>query len=149
MSWKLKSVRAAHRVITRLLNHVNGNPEELLREHKVNGLFTIKDLIRKKEKTILKFDAKILEEISEDEHGEEITEADSYTFDIQMTISKHKHILHIVLLPTSYYEYLRIRMYNIPQVTKTQFTIVWWKYARLAAVLGFFLSRCAQQFVFE
>ena len=71
MSSKLKSVRAAHRgVVTRLLNRVNGNSEELLREHNVNGLFTIRDLIRNKEKTILELDAKILEEISEDDHEE-------------------------------------------------------------------------------
>ena len=42
----------------RLLNRVNGNPEELLREHNVNGLFTIRDLIRNKEKTIVELDAK-------------------------------------------------------------------------------------------
>ena len=59
MSSKLKSVSAAHRgVMTRLLNRVNGNPEELLREHNVNGLFTIRDLIRNKEKTIVELDAK-------------------------------------------------------------------------------------------
>ena len=80
MSPKLKSVRAAHRgVVTRLLNRVNGNPEELLREHNVTGLFTIRNLIRYEEKTIVELDAKILEEISEDEHGEEISEADRYT----------------------------------------------------------------------
>ena len=46
-------MRAAHRgVVTRLLNRVKGNPEELLREHNVTGLFTIRDLIRNKEKTI-------------------------------------------------------------------------------------------------
>ena len=42
-------------------------------------------LIRNKEKTILELDAKILEEISEDEHGEEI-----YIL--------HIYILHIYML---------------------------------------------------
>ena len=82
-------MRAAHRgVVTRLLNRVNGNSEELLREHNVNGLSTIRDLILNKEKTILELDAKIQKEVLEDEHKEEISEADRYAFDIQMTISK-------------------------------------------------------------
>ena len=106
MSSKLKSVRAAHRgVVTRLLNRVNGNSEELLQEHNVNGLSTIRELIRNKEKTILELDAKILEEISEDEHGEEISEADRYTFDIQMTISKLSTIIdkaNTVISPTNH-----------------------------------------------
>ena len=94
MSSKLKSVRAAHRgVVTRLLNRASGNSEELLREHNVNGLSTIRDLILNKEKTILELDAKILEERSEDDHEEEISEADRYTFDIQMTISKLSTII--------------------------------------------------------
>ena len=56
---------------------------ELFWEHNVNGLSTIIDLIRNKEKTILELDDKILEEISEDEQGEGISEADRYTDNFQ------------------------------------------------------------------
>ena len=49
----------------------------------MNGLSTIIDLIRNKEKPILELDDKILEEISEDEQGEGISEADRYTDNFQ------------------------------------------------------------------
>ena len=49
----------------------------------MNGLSTIIDLIRNKEKTILELDDKILEEILEVEQGEGISKADRYTDNFQ------------------------------------------------------------------
>ena len=89
MSSKLKAIRAGHRgAVTKLLKRVDGTSQELLQEHDVRELLSIREIIRNKEKIISELNDKIVEQISEEEIQEEIEEADRYAFDIEMALTK-------------------------------------------------------------
>ena len=89
MSSKLKAIRAGHRgAVTKLLKRVDGTSQELLQEHDVSELLSIREIIRNKEKIISELNDKIVEQISEEEIQEEIEEADRYAFDIEMALTK-------------------------------------------------------------
>ncbi|CAC5401927.1 unnamed protein product [Mytilus coruscus] len=91
---KMKTRRAGHRgVLTKLLKKVEPSSEELLQEYDVSELSTIRGLIVKKQETIDQLNEKIVEELSEDEVSEEIEEADRYTYDIEMAVTKISKII--------------------------------------------------------
>ncbi|VDI45432.1 Hypothetical predicted protein [Mytilus galloprovincialis] len=91
---KMKTRRAGHRgVLTKLLKKVEPSSEELLQEYDVSELSTIRGLIVKKQETIDQLNEKIVEELSEEEVSEEIEEADRYTYDIEMSVTKLSKII--------------------------------------------------------
>ncbi|VDI36136.1 Hypothetical predicted protein [Mytilus galloprovincialis] len=91
---KMKTRRAGHRgVLTKLLKKVEPSSEELLQEYDVSELSTIRGLIAKKQETIDQLNEKIVEELSEEEVSEEIEEADRYTYDIEMAVTKLSKII--------------------------------------------------------
>ncbi|VDI18657.1 Hypothetical predicted protein [Mytilus galloprovincialis] len=91
---KMKTRRAGHRgVLTKLLKKVEPSSEELLQEFDVSELSTIRGLIVKKQETIDQLNEKIVEELSEEEVSEEIEEADRYTYDIEMSVTKLSKII--------------------------------------------------------
>ena len=90
----MKTRRAGHRgVLTKLLKKVEPSSEELLQEYDVSELSTIRGLIVKKQETIDQLNEKIVEELSEEEVSEEIEEADRYTYDIEMSVTKLSKII--------------------------------------------------------
>ncbi|XP_071161120.1 uncharacterized protein [Mytilus edulis] len=90
----MKTRRAGHRgVLTKLLKKVEPSSEELLQEYDVSELSTIRGLIAKKQETIDQLNEKIVEELSEEEVSEEIEEADRYTYDIEMAVTKLSKII--------------------------------------------------------
>ncbi|XP_063442540.1 uncharacterized protein LOC134722839 [Mytilus trossulus] len=90
----MKTRRAGHRgVLTKLLKKVEPSSEELLQEYDVSELSTIRGLIVKKQEMIDQLNEKIVEELSEEEVSEEIEEADRYTYDIEMSVTKLSKII--------------------------------------------------------
>ncbi|CAC5415044.1 unnamed protein product [Mytilus coruscus] len=91
---KMKTRRAGHRgVLTKLLKKVKPSSDELLQKYDVSELSTIRGLIVKKQETIDQLNEKIVEELSEDEVSEKIEEADRYTYDIEMAVTKLSKII--------------------------------------------------------
>ncbi|VDI58369.1 Hypothetical predicted protein [Mytilus galloprovincialis] len=91
---KMKTRRAEHRgVLTKLLKKVEPSSEELLQEYDVSELSTIRGLIVKKQETIDQLNEKIVKELSEEEVSEEIEEANRYTYDTEMAVTKLSKII--------------------------------------------------------
>ncbi|VDI53139.1 Hypothetical predicted protein, partial [Mytilus galloprovincialis] len=65
----------------------------IFQEFDVSELSTIRGLIVKKQETIDQLNEKIVEELSEEEVSEEIEEADRYTYDIEMSVTKLSKII--------------------------------------------------------